>query len=87
MVLFLQRSGPCPALRWGMYRCGAISDPKGVVLALLPQWLRFAAPILASMLSRLAPRWVAAGVGCDSSLVYSGSPKMGPLPNKEKNHD
>ena len=42
------------------YVCGAISDPAGV----LPRPWRWAA----FMLRRLAPRWVAAGQGCDAEL-------------------
>jgi len=64
MVLSGRRQGACSALRWAdadkRYVCGAISDPAGV----LPRPWRWAA----FMLRRLAPRWVAAGQGCDADL-------------------
>jgi len=63
-VISRKRSGACDALRWdaaqALYRCGALSDPDGVLGA---RW-RWAAPLL----RRLARRWIAAGVGCDASL-------------------
>ncbi len=56
--------GACDALRWdgarAVYRCGAISDPRGV---LGPRW-GWAAPLL----QRLARRWISAGSGCDAAL-------------------
>lgn len=64
MVLSGRRRGACAALRWAevdkRYVCGAISDPAGV----LPMRWRWAA----FLLRRLAPRWVAAGQGCDADL-------------------
>lgn len=63
-VISRRRTGACDALRWdeagGLYRCGAISDARGV---LGPGWA-WAAPLL----RRLARRWIAAGVGCDAAL-------------------
>jgi len=80
LLLFRNRKGPCAALRWDqdarIYRCGAISDSRGVAAAVLPRPLQFAAPALSCVLVRLAPRWVAAGEGCDSSLVAALAPKI-----------
>jgi hypothetical protein len=63
-VISRKRVGACDVLRWddggGVYRCGAITDPAGV---LGPRWA-FAAPLL----RRLARRWIAAGVGCDAAV-------------------
>ena len=63
-VISRKRVGACDALRWDgaqrLYRCGAISDPEGVLGA---RW-RWAAPLL----RRLARRWIAAGAGCDAAL-------------------
>lgn len=59
-----QRRGACRALRWydeeRRYRCGALAEPR----SLLPAALEWTAPLLA----RLARRYIAAGIGCDSSL-------------------
>lgn len=64
MVLSGKRVGACSALRWDgaqrHYRCGALTDPAGV----LPVPLRG----LAGLLKRLARRWIAAGIGCDAAL-------------------
>lgn len=72
MALSGRRTGACEALRWqaatGVYRCGAITEPRAVLQAALPAPLRALAPVLAPVLGRLARRWIAAGVGCDSSV-------------------
>ena len=64
ILLSGRRTGACAALRWedaqARYLCGAISQPADV---LGPRW-RWAAPLL----GRWARRWVAAGIGCDSTL-------------------
>ncbi len=64
MVLSGRSTGACAALQWedaqARYVCGAISQPADV---LSPRW-RWAAP----WLGRWARRWVAAGIGCDSTL-------------------
>ena len=72
IVLSGRREGACAALRWDVatkiYRCGAISEPREVLLAVLPLFVRSFAPVVAPILGRAARRWVAAGSGCDSSL-------------------
>lgn len=64
MVLSGRRRGACAALRWsdaaGRYQCGALTASDDV---LRPGW-RWATPLM----RRLAPRWIAAGVGCDAHL-------------------
>jgi hypothetical protein len=66
-----RRTGACAALSWksdaangGLYRCGLVDAPRGV----LP-WLP---AVLAPLLSRLAQRWISAASGCDSNLVVEG---------------
>ncbi|MCM5681671.1 hypothetical protein M8A51_19265 [Schlegelella sp. S2-27] len=64
-VLSRRASGPCRALLWDegrhRYVCGALARPEQQ----LPRGLRWAAPWLA----RAARRMIAAGVGCDSSVL------------------
>nr|WP_315226599.1 hypothetical protein [uncultured Albidiferax sp.] len=71
IVLSGRRTGACAALRWedaqARYVCGAISQPADV---LSPRW-RWAAP----WLGRWARRWVAAGIGCDSTLEVQPPPR------------
>jgi len=73
MLLSRRRHGACSALQWqaelGIYRCGALSAPEWVLERALPRPLQGLAPRLAPWLARLAGRWIAAGQGCDSSLV------------------
>ncbi len=64
MLVFRQRRGPCPALRWhedgnaSRYRCGLLTA-TGEYLRWLPvRWHARAARFLA--------RRIAAGAGCDS---------------------
>lgn len=75
MALSGRRTGACKALRWNdaaaLYRCGALTDPDAVSRAALPKGLHLFAPALAWLLGHLAQRWIAAGVGCDSSLQAS----------------
>ena len=64
MLVSRRRHGACAALVWRheaqRYRCGMIEEPA----AHLPVPLRWAAPVAA----RLARRFVAAGIGCDSTV-------------------
>jgi hypothetical protein len=39
-----------------------------VARANLPVFMQWAAPAVARLLARLSQRWIAAGVGCDSTL-------------------
>jgi len=77
ILLSRRRRGACAALRWesvsATYQCGAIVQPQQVLLAALPPMARRLAPWLSRGLRRLAPRWIAAGKGCDSSLEPDGS--------------
>jgi hypothetical protein len=55
------RTGACKALRWDdparIYRCNMVSAPQAV-WPWLPSWSQ-------RLLSRLARRWIASGMGCD----------------------
>ena len=70
-----RQHGACRALRWHpdamQYCCGAITVPAEVLEDCLPRILRFLTPWLARVLSRLARRWVAAGIGCDCDAQAS----------------
>ena len=72
MVLSRKRQGSCIALRWNesaqVYRCGAITDPGNVLKSAMPWALGWVVPALAWVVSKLAHRWIAAGIGCDSNL-------------------
>lgn len=72
MLLSHRRAGSCAAVRWdaamNQYRCGAMMDGAAVLRQALPPGLRWLAPAMAPLLSRLARRWIAAGQGCDSDL-------------------
>ena len=84
MVLSRRRSGACAALRWdaelAQYRCGAIAAPREVLAQAMPRWLRGLAPMLAPLLRRLGRRWIAAGIGCDSSLEVTMPPSASHTP-------
>ena len=74
-LLSRRRRGACAALRWddaaGLYRCGAMLVPNEVLRAAVPgRWLT---SLLTPVLRRLAGRWIAAGRGCDCSLVVERS--------------
>ena len=73
MVLSGHRQGACNALRWdaatARYQCGALTDSRRVLVAALPPLARSLVPWLATGLRTMAPRWIAAGQGCDCSLL------------------
>ena len=60
---FLRRRGPCPALEWhgDLYRCGLLARPRHYLQWLPRRWEGTA--------HRLLRRWIASGLGCDSSAV------------------
>lgn len=72
IVLSGKRTGACAALRWrddtSRYICGALDEPYGVVQGRLPKGLAWLTRPLSAVLPRLAYRWIAAGIGCDSSF-------------------
>lgn len=72
IVLSGTRTGACAALRWrddtARYVCGALAEPGSVVQSRLPEGLAWLSRPLSFVLPRLAHRWIAAGIGCDSSL-------------------
>lgn len=72
IMLSRRRSGACSALQWDdatrKYRCGAIVAPHAILAQALPRGLRSLALPLAPLLRRMGLRWIAAGIGCDSSL-------------------
>jgi hypothetical protein len=61
-VVFRKSRGPCPALTWRAsdkrHDCGLVTAPR----AHLRRLPRFLEPLFV----RLALRWIAAGLGCDS---------------------
>jgi hypothetical protein len=72
MLLSGKKNGACHALRWSadasVYRCGAVVDARGVLARTLPKPLRWLIPALSPLLRWLSLRWIAAGVGCDSTI-------------------
>lgn len=72
VLLSGKRSGACHALRWDPtgreYRCGAVTDPAGVLRDRLPAVLGWVALGLQWPVRWGARRWIAAGTGCDSTL-------------------
>lgn len=77
VLLSGRRHGACQALRWSesgfLYRCGAMSEPQEVLCQAMPRWLRPIALWLSPLMARLAKRWVAVGVGCDSTLEVASA--------------
>ena len=72
MVLSGRRNGACAALRWedvtSRYICGALVEPYAVVHGRMPKGLGWLVRPFSAVLPRLAHRWIAAGIGCDSNL-------------------
>ena len=68
MLVSRRRLGPCAALLWdadqALYRCGVITEPQRFIG---PAWL-------ARVAARVAPRWIAAGQGCDCDLEPQHTP-------------
>ena len=73
VLLSGRRHGACVAVQWDEvvrhYRCAAVATPIEILNRVLPSWLHGASPFGATLLSRFAPRWIAAGKGCDSSVL------------------
>ncbi len=84
MLVFRRRHGPCPALDWregegedrtqegergqrgeARYVCGLLLAPERHLPRLPPGLRRFVAPVF----RHLVARWIAAGRGCDSTVV------------------
>ena len=72
IVLSGTRTGACAALRWqdstSRYTCGALVSPYAVVQSRLAKGLGWLAQPISAVLPRLAHRWIAADIGCDSTL-------------------
>lgn len=70
MWISRRRTGACAALLWCegelRYQCGLLVEP-----ARFTGWRR---PWLLRWLSKLARRWIAAGVGCDADLEWERLP-------------
>lgn len=88
VLLTRRRKGACVALQWDaeahLYRCGALVNPGKVLALCVPAidsspGLR---KLLEPWLGWLASRWIAVGIGCDSSLQVQGSPTMQDLHNQ-----
>ena len=77
VLLSGRRRGACSALRWNgdaaRYQCGALTHSHEVLATVLPAFVRQSLPWLPAALRALAPRWIGAGQGCDSSLQPDGS--------------
>jgi len=68
-----RRHGACRAVQWsiedGRYLCGMLVAPMQIIGW---QGRGAVAGWIGRMISRLSARWIAAGIGCDSSLQASG---------------
>ncbi|MCV2366758.1 hypothetical protein [Roseateles oligotrophus] len=72
MLVSRRRQGSCCALLWSdpdrRYVCGMLIAPLQVL-----GWRGAATGRLSKLLTRISARWIAAGIGCDSSLqIQSG---------------
>ena len=72
IVVSRRRTGACVAVRWDepqqLYRCGMVEDPLRQL-----GW-RQAPRGLSAWLGRRLRRWIAAGAGCDASLMTGPPP-------------
>lgn len=63
-IMFLRRSGSCPAIVWqshiNRYECGMVISPS--------QHHRLIPLCADSVLTGIFKRWIAAGIGCDSDV-------------------
>lgn len=77
ILLSGRRTGACMAVRWEeaskQYRCGALTQAPHVLAMALPLWLQWLRPALVPVLTRVAGRWIAAGIGCDSHLEVAAA--------------
>ena len=80
VLLSRRRSGACVAVRWSdplrQYRCGALSEPKDILLSVMPWPFLARAPGLSWALALAAGRWIAINQGCDSNVELEQS--LGP---------
>jgi hypothetical protein len=91
VLLSGKRHGACDALEWNdalqMYRCQAVKAPVQAVTRALPPRLHLLAWPLGALLGRVAKRWIAAGIGCDSSLqAQSTTMPTLPTPIETRTH-
>ena len=72
VLLSRRRSGACVAVRWSdplrQYRCGALSEPKDILLSVMPWPFLARALGLSWALAFAARRWIAINQGCDSNV-------------------
>jgi hypothetical protein len=93
VLLFRKRRGACQALLWddlsAIYRCGAMVKPHLLAKRALSPRMQFFVPILGFLLRHGARRWIASGIGCDSTLepVPSKEALTEPNYNKSGSHD
>jgi hypothetical protein len=69
MLVSLRRQGRCPALRWheatAQYRCGLL----GAAVTSQSSSAARAMALPARIARHLVRRWIAAGKGCDTTVV------------------
>lgn len=80
VILSRRREGACVAVRWHdalkQYRCGVLSQPLALLQNGLPRPLSRLAPWLSPLLALLAKRWIAVGLGCDSTVEPDPTPPV-----------
>lgn len=81
VLLSGRRHGACSAVRWDAtvtaYRCAALTEPGQVAASRVPSFL---APVARWLLVRFARRWIAAGTGCDCTVLVAPAHAMAPTP-------